>query len=159
MRLNVGCGPVKHSGFINLDIGVEFGPDVVGDARRLPFRDEAFDHIVAEDVLEHFPRYQALAALGEWHRVLRPEGTLELRVPNLHGLAAHVAYWHDKDPDKFSVVVENIYGGHKYGPDGAWDTHHWGYSPTSLRCVLDGAGFDTLSNNEALNMTVTARKR
>lgn len=159
MKLVVGSGPAPHPDAINMDLGVEFGPDVVADARRLPFRDEVFQHLVAEDVLEHLPREQALVALGEWYRVLRPGGILEVRVPNLHGLAAHIMYWHDKDPAKFAVVVENLYGGAKYGPDGMWDRHFWGYSPHSLACVLSELGFAILSQTDAVNFTTKAVKR
>src|SRR5438045_3591311 len=44
----------------------------VSDAMRLPFRDGAFDVVVALDILEHLPDDEA--ALREFYRVLKPGG-------------------------------------------------------------------------------------
>jgi SAM-dependent methyltransferase len=41
------------------------------DLRHLPFRDDAFEAVVALDVLEHFEKDEALAVLGEMERVAR----------------------------------------------------------------------------------------
>ncbi len=49
---------------------------VAGDARRLPFADDSFDAIIANDSLEHFS--DPAVALGEFARALRPGGVLAL---------------------------------------------------------------------------------
>jgi SAM-dependent methyltransferase len=49
------------------------------DLTRLSFDDEAFDHVLSFDVLEHIPDYRT--ALAECCRCLRPGGTLLLSVP------------------------------------------------------------------------------
>lgn len=51
-----------------------------GDALRLPFRDDTFDHIIASEVLEHVTDDEL--ALAEAHRVLKPGGTLAATVPS-----------------------------------------------------------------------------
>ncbi|MCI4345587.1 MAG: class I SAM-dependent methyltransferase [Thermoplasmata archaeon] len=53
---------------------------VLGNAARTPYRDSAFDVLVASHVLEHM--YNPLAALKEYVRLLRPGGTLVIGVPN-----------------------------------------------------------------------------
>jgi SAM-dependent methyltransferase len=55
------------------------GTVVVGDALRLPFAPEAFDRVIAAEVLEHIPDDRG--ALVELARVLRPGGTLAVTVP------------------------------------------------------------------------------
>lgn len=50
------------------------------DARRLPFADDAFDRIIAAEVLEHITNDGA--ALAELARVLRPGGMLAVTVPS-----------------------------------------------------------------------------
>lgn len=49
------------------------------DATRLPFADEAFDRIIASEVVEHIPDDRA--AFAELARVLRPGGVLAVTVP------------------------------------------------------------------------------
>jgi SAM-dependent methyltransferase len=50
-----------------------------GDALRLPFPDDTFDHIIASEVLEHVSDDQV--ALEEILRVLKPGGTVAATVP------------------------------------------------------------------------------
>jgi SAM-dependent methyltransferase len=52
---------------------------VTADATRLPFPDDAFDAIIAAEILEHVPR--DTAAMAEIARVLRPGGSLAVTVP------------------------------------------------------------------------------
>ena len=52
---------------------------VLGDARRLPFPDSSFDHVIAAEVLEHIP--DDTRVLAEIHRVLRPGGRVAVTVP------------------------------------------------------------------------------
>jgi ubiquinone/menaquinone biosynthesis C-methylase UbiE len=51
-------------------------PLVQGDAGRLPFATGSLDLVVARGVLHHLP--DVVAALGEWRRVLRPDGAVVL---------------------------------------------------------------------------------
>ena len=55
------------------------GRAVRGTAYALPFRDGAFDRVVASEVLEHLP--QDRQAMAELARVLRPGGLLAVTVP------------------------------------------------------------------------------
>jgi SAM-dependent methyltransferase len=56
-----------------------FGGAVNGDALRLPFPDDAFDGIIASEVLEHV--WADDAAIRELVRVLRPGGRMAVTVP------------------------------------------------------------------------------
>jgi ubiquinone/menaquinone biosynthesis C-methylase UbiE len=53
---------------------------VQGDALALPFRNGAFDRVIAAEVLEHIDDDRA--ALRELARVLRPGGTMAVTVPS-----------------------------------------------------------------------------
>ena len=54
--------------------------DFLSDALALPLPDACLDYLCSSHVLEHLPA--TLAALHEWHRVLRPGGWLYLVVPD-----------------------------------------------------------------------------
>ena len=54
--------------------------DFLADATALPLADGTLDYLCSSHVLEHLP--DPLAALHEWHRVLRPGGWLYLVVPD-----------------------------------------------------------------------------
>ncbi len=50
-----------------------------GDVTKLPFADDAFDHVIASEILEHID--DDAAALRELVRVLQPGGTFAATVP------------------------------------------------------------------------------
>jgi SAM-dependent methyltransferase len=50
-----------------------------GDATRLPFPENTFDHVIAAEVLEHIPADED--AMAELARVLKPGGTIAVTVP------------------------------------------------------------------------------
>lgn len=52
---------------------------IPADMHLLPFADEAFDSVIADNVLEH--SYDPLALLTELHRVTRPQGRLYAVIP------------------------------------------------------------------------------
>lgn len=54
---------------------------VQGDALALPFPDEAFDRVIAAEVLEHIP--DDSSAIAELARVLKKGGTMAVTVPRL----------------------------------------------------------------------------
>lgn len=153
MKLNLGSGGDRRDGWVNVDLRPEVA-DVVCDISKLPYRDGEVDEILASDIAEHFPRQRLADLFAEWRRVLRPDGTLTLRVPNLLRLSEAIV----RNPDGADSLIENVYGGHRWGPDGAWDTHHWGWTPQTLDRDLAGWGFEVVSNDLRSNMTVVARK-
>lgn len=152
MKLNLGCGDDKREGFVNIDLREDVA-DVVGNVQSLPYADGTVTEILASDILEHLPPTRTMPTLQEWHRVLQQGGTLIVRVPNLLQLARWIV-----ENYQVQAAITNIYGGHKFGPDGEWDHHCTGWTPERLEAVLHKAGFDVIDNDFALNQTVTAKK-
>jgi predicted SAM-dependent methyltransferase len=150
VKLNLGSGDDRREGYVNVDLrdGVA---DTVCDVRQLPFDDESVEEVLAFDILEHLSPNSTMRALQEWHRVLAPGGTLVVKVPNMRMLCDWVA-------NGYRTSLTNIYGGHRWGPEGSWDAHHTGWTSEMLQDVLAIAGFDQLSNDGALNMTIVAKK-
>jgi predicted SAM-dependent methyltransferase len=82
LRLHIGAGRARLEGWLNVDIQDLPGVDVVADVTRgLDF--SGVEAIYAEHFLEHLRIDQALAFLGECHRVLAADGWLRLSTPNL----------------------------------------------------------------------------
>lgn len=89
--LDIGCGTKPYRDLfaqVEWNIGMELpgngSPDVFGDALRLPFRAEAFDTVLCNEVLEHVTEPSALIA--EVTRVLKPGGHVLLTTPQTWGL-------------------------------------------------------------------------
>ena len=105
--LDIGCGQGRHcfGAYMqaNLDVfGLDMGKEdvrkakqnfvqfdegsskkscifLVGNAKKLPFADNSFDHVVCSEVLEHIIDFES--ALKEIKRVLKSDGTFALSVP------------------------------------------------------------------------------
>lgn len=80
-KLNIGCGTDIKKGWVNLDFTPLPGVNVVHDIERLPlpFEDNEFDEILAQDVFEHV---EYIPVLKDLHRILKTGGTLTIRVPH-----------------------------------------------------------------------------
>ena len=94
---------------------------VNGDGTCLPFADASFDRIIASEVMEHVP--DDAAALAEFHRVLRPGGTIAITVPA-------------KFPEKVCWALSDEYHAPK-----AVGGHVRIYSEDQLRARMRRAGF------------------
>lgn len=78
--LNIGCGSIRLDGWIGVDAYGE--PDVKHDLNVTPwpFKDNSVDKILAAHVFEHLDNWWG--AFLECVRILKPLGTLEVRVPH-----------------------------------------------------------------------------
>lgn len=118
-RLNLGCGRLPWTGYLNVDTRHLPGSvDVQADATRLPFPNGIFAEIVAESVFEHLP--DPRPAIAEAARVLQPGGRLIARVPALGACAAHLdpthryladlKHWADLFSERFETVQASSTG-------------------------------------------------
>lgn len=81
--LNLGCGKRVLAGFINVDKFCDVAGLFKADIYRLPFKGNSTDAIFSAHSLEHLPIRRAYLALRDWHRVLKPDGTVLLSMPDL----------------------------------------------------------------------------
>ena len=106
--LDLGCGEGRHSisaylladaEIVGLDLGLNdlktaknrlqeflmpankggYCAFIQGTGHQLPFADNAFDHVICSEVLEHIPNYASF--LSEIQRVLKPGGLFAVSVP------------------------------------------------------------------------------
>lgn len=85
VRLNLGCGGDVREGFLNLDLHSNAPGVTRGDVRKLDlaFQEGSVDEIVAQDILEHMSHREVHDVLAMWCRLLKPGGTIEIRVPDI----------------------------------------------------------------------------
>ncbi len=106
-HLNLGCADHYLDGYVNADFFYNFKPwkkdkrklEWELDLRyRLNCKNDIFDGIHSEHVLEHLCPNQVLNLLKELLRILKPEGTLRISVPNIE---EYINFYIDKiDGDK-----------------------------------------------------------
>lgn len=82
MILNIGSGPGKLDGYLNVDkFGYDDGVDVVEDLDNYPwsFNDNQFDLILCNHYIEHV--HDIVRTMEEIHRVGKPGGQVVIRTP------------------------------------------------------------------------------
>jgi SAM-dependent methyltransferase len=82
LRINIGCGRFPMAGWVNVDIDPAAQADVVHDLERFPYPFESASaaEIMASHVVEHTS--DPFATMKELARLLKPGGTLTVRVPH-----------------------------------------------------------------------------
>ncbi len=128
--LEIGCGENLKKGDIGLDIRKTNSVDVMADARMLPFKNESFKHIYSSHLIEHFSHREVRRILMEWLRVLKMNGTFEIRCPDLRARALLFFLnpsWQN---------VKNIYGEQDY----MYNQHRCGFSFRLLKGLLESCG-------------------
>lgn len=92
VALDIGCGVKPYAqifeGRVTMYLGLDLPPNpqanVHADGQGLPFKVEAFDFVLCNEVLEHVPEPSQLIA--NVYRVLKPGGVLLLTTPQTWGL-------------------------------------------------------------------------
>lgn len=125
-----------------LEVGRAHNPGlrlIQADFRHLPFEDESFDYVVSFGAVEHDVDGPE-KALREFHRVLRPSGTLMCSVPCLN-LYRTLAYpWlMARKWLKCREVLRRLWG--KKAP---FVFYEYMWSPGEYRAILGGCGFHIL---------------
>lgn len=142
-KLHIGCGAQILSNYVNIDIRRVPGVDVVAKAWELGmYANGSIDEIFSRHMIEHLTLIQARLAFEEWHRVLRPEGHIELICPDRD---YHI--WqllHPNDKSQFNPAWTNrqhglagLHGWQSY----PGDVHQWSWTKEEIRPELDNLGF------------------
>jgi len=84
---------------VKLDISLGSSIDVLADAHILPFRDDTFQGVVCQAVLEHTRHPQII--IEEMHRILQKSGMVYVEVPFLQG-------FHPSPTDYYRFTLEGI---------------------------------------------------
>ena len=128
--LNFGAGATRfHDRILNLDIGRGPATDIIMAGRELPFRENVFDLVISQEVLEHVD--DPWHWIGELHRVLKPGGRFYCQVPFIIG-------YHPGPTDFWRFTREAF---PQLFPSDAWDIEKLELAPRPwLGLVQDSGG-------------------
>ena len=137
LRLHIGAGRHRLEGWINFDIQLIPGVDVVADVQHGLLLTGAVA-IYAEHFLEHLPIDAAVDFLLECHRALRPGGALRLSTPNLDWVWATHYRLHGSEEEKRTGGIRLNRAFH------GW-RHRFLWNREILGRALTAAGFDDVA--------------
>jgi predicted SAM-dependent methyltransferase len=143
LQLNLGSGPYRLDGWLNVDI-IGMRPDLHWDLRRaLPFPDGSARSVFLEHVLEHIPLAGVMYVLSEARRVLRPGGVIRVGVPDLgrymKSYAGDRSLVNELRPGRPTALLAVAEVAQFHGHVSAWDDE-------TLVAVLRAAGFEDVEN-------------
>ena len=153
--LDIGCGKNTSPDFINLDYNWAPGVDIVWDITKgIPIEDGSLDGIFSEHCFEHISLRDLDFVLAECFRILAPQGTIRIVMPDaelyLRGYAKettisnerHLPYAeHDAYNGMYSPImsVNRIFRDHG---------HLFLYDFDCLKKLLQHNGFSNIAKRE-----------
>jgi SAM-dependent methyltransferase len=166
--LHVGCGPEDKSdikGFdndhwkeIRLDIDEDVNPDIVGTLTDMKLVETAtIDAVYSAYNIDHIYAHEVPIALGEFYRVLKDDGLVIIKCPDLQSVAEAVVQ--DKLLDTLYVspigpisAIDIMYGNRQEISDGnTYMEKKVGFTYTSLDVSFFEAGFETRYGGRSQN--------
>jgi len=134
LKLNLGCAVIQLKGYINIDKYVK--ADIKLDLLKpLLYKDKTVDEILLSHVLEHFTLKEGRIVIRECHRLLKDDGILHIRVPDLP--VCMVRFLQADTDKRWNKWLQTIYGGQ-------WNLgefHKTGFSEERLIDIMEKYGF------------------
>jgi predicted SAM-dependent methyltransferase len=152
-KLHLGASHSFLSGWLNTDVDpVRKGVIYLDATMRFPFRDNTFDYVFSEHMIEHVDYAGAVAMLRECYRVLKPGGKVRIATPNMEILIGLHSKEKTEIQKKYVQWIANrclphikdctdvfvINNGFR-----AWG-HQFLYDPDTLRTTISRQGFENL---------------
>lgn len=144
LKLNLGSGEDLLMDGINIDL---YNPkaQLKHDMRNpLPYPDNSVDWMQAHNVVEHFSRREWDGIRKDWYRVLKPNGFLWIKIPNMIAHARELIRKRDETGEWDSQNAMAIFGGQQ--DEGQY--HKQGFDVKKITDSLTEAGFKVLRCTE-----------
>jgi predicted SAM-dependent methyltransferase len=167
IQVNFGCGNTKKPGFVNVDIRPSSAADVVAEAWDVSaFATGSVDLVYSRHMLEHLDPMDARRTLRAWHDILKPDGILNVIVPDIVFHAKQLlGVAQGPFPDQEAHAFAGFWGWRDEARGGdREDVHRWGYTVDTLKDELVQAGFSgvvrqlTGTDSEAWHLNIIAIK-
>ncbi len=162
LKLNIGCGSIKYSGWINID-NLLLDADLLLDVTKgLPFDDNSVSFIYSEHFLEHITIIQAEKVLKEFKRCLKKGGVIRTAMPELDYFIqkytmkdwrnqewlSQPEYKFIKSKSRGTMLNWIFYGDMIYTPVSDPGRHKYIYNEEDFRDLLLRVGFKTVERCE-----------
>lgn len=183
-RLNLGGGAKALHAFFNVDFirNDPNAPEVVANILDLSFiADQVLKQIHSNHVVEHLTQKGLEDQLEAYHRILKADGFLSIRCPNVLGASYGFFFGHVPEDDREGFLEEGFppdedfqnpkddwYVGDLYGlfhwfnafPGFSENQHHNHLTPSLMQETLERKGFRIrkMSKPEAAQLVVIAEK-
>lgn len=150
--INLGCGTLQYDNTINVDIRKEVQPNIIADARYLPFKPNTIDIIEAKDLIEHFTKNEAKNVLSECKLSLKKDGILRLTTPYFD----RIIEFYKMRIFSEETTITKIFGRQEYNKN----YHYHLYNPGTLSDLMLTQGWSlvtpTITNDT--NFIIEAKK-
>ena len=138
---------------VRLDVDPAVGPTVIGSITDMKgiFPSESFDAVWSSHTLEHLFAHEVPIALGEFKRILKPDGFGLFMCPDLESVASHLAQ-HGADQVAYTspagpiTPLDMLFGHQASVAQGRhYMAHKTGFTAERLGNLLLEAGFPTVN--------------
>jgi predicted SAM-dependent methyltransferase len=147
VKLHLGCGGMRWQDFVNIDLYPTDGStpdssrsgcvaDVFADIRHLGLPDASVDEMFSAHTIEHFVRWEAIAMLEDWYRMLKPGGRLVLETPDFWRCVLWLAHPLGR---RRQAARSQFYGNQWDRLD--FETHRYVWTARELARTLKEVGF------------------
>ncbi|MCX5921941.1 MAG: methyltransferase domain-containing protein [Candidatus Dependentiae bacterium] len=147
LRLHLGCGENRFSGYVNIDyppsehtVQKTQAADVYANLMTLSMPQNSVDEIRSHHVFEHFDRQNALALLCKWYNWLKVDGTLVIETPDFDAsikMLTSSTYSYEQKQS----VLRHVFGSH----EAYWAVHWDGWYREKFKKILSTLGFENIT--------------
>jgi SAM-dependent methyltransferase len=147
--LHAGCGgerlppwlPIKGDEVrLDADENVKPTPDIVASIDNLGDIGP-FDGVFCCHTLEHLHWYDAMKALTEFYRVLKPGGQVYIQLPDLEDIRPDNTVYYETVHGLKITGLDMHYGYRDFSHGNPWMMHRCGFMQHTLKAALEAAGF------------------
>lgn len=147
MKIEFGCGenPTKKE-FRTCDIRNLPGIDFVCPAWEIDslVKENSVEEIFSRHFFEHLTYSQGEVVLEKWVKILKPNGTMEMVLPNME---YHINQWiRRKNKKELEHAKAGFWGWQREGLTNLWDVHKSGYDYSMLEELLKAKGYRNIRN-------------
>ena len=153
MKLDIGCGTMKHDGYIGIDAISSPGVDIIHDVREgIPYDAGTIDGIWNQSFIEHLSFGEAKRFLMECYRVLKPGG--ELVTVTLNFVSICKKFISVDESLRWTGINYEFYGSQA----NEYEFHKSCYTKEFIARLLGEVGFKNITVEDFTNVEVFIAK-